>query len=87
MRKLWRGFSVFMVLALSWLVIVPSQTRLSPTIALTTSSPSANISDTVASPKDVGLSSERLERIANTVERSINDGRIAGAVTLVARHG
>ena len=87
MRKLWRGFSVFMVLALSWLVIVPSQTRLSPTIALTTSSPSANISDTVASPKDVGLSSERLERIATTVERSINDGRIAGAVTLVARHG
>jgi CubicO group peptidase (beta-lactamase class C family) len=87
MRKLWRGFSVFMVLALSWLVIVPSQTRLSPTIALTTSSPSANISGTVASPKDVGLSSERLERFANTVERSINDGRIAGAVTLVARHG
>jgi len=87
MRKLWRGFSVFMVLALSWLVIVPSQTRLSPTIALTTSSPSSNIPDTVASPKDVGLSSERLERIATTVERSINDGRIAGAVTLVARHG
>ncbi len=87
MRKLWRGFSVLAVLALSWLVIVPSWTCLSPTIALTTSSPSANISDTIASPKDVGLSSERLERIANTVERSINDGRIAGAVTLVARHG
>jgi CubicO group peptidase (beta-lactamase class C family) len=87
MRRPWRGFSLLAVLALSWLVIVPSWTRLSPTIALTTSPPSANISDSVASPKDVGLSSERLERIANTVERSINDGRIAGAVTLVARHG
>jgi len=87
MRQLWRGLSVFMVLALFWLVVVPSQTRLSPTIALTTSSPSANVSGTVASPEDVGLSSERLARIADTVERSINDGRIAGAVTLVARHG
>jgi len=41
----------------------------------------------VASPEDVGLSSERLERIAKPGERSINDGHIAGAVTLVARHG
>jgi CubicO group peptidase (beta-lactamase class C family) len=87
MRKLWRGLSVFMVLGLCWLVVVPSQTRLSPTIALTATSPSANNSNVIASPKDVGLSSERLERIANTVGQSINDGRIAGAVALVARHG
>jgi CubicO group peptidase (beta-lactamase class C family) len=40
-----------------------------------------------ASPEDVGLSSERLERIGNTIEKSINDGRVAGAVALVARHG
>jgi CubicO group peptidase (beta-lactamase class C family) len=38
-------------------------------------------------PDTVGLSSERLERIATTVQRSIDDKRIAGAVTLVARRG
>ncbi|MGC9997911.1 MAG: serine hydrolase domain-containing protein [Terriglobia bacterium] len=40
-----------------------------------------------ASPDDVGLSSARLERIDGAIEQSINDGRIAGAVALVARHG
>ncbi|MGO9088118.1 MAG: serine hydrolase domain-containing protein [Candidatus Sulfotelmatobacter sp.] len=40
-----------------------------------------------AKPEAVGLSSERLERIGTTVQRSIDDKRIAGAVTLVVRHG
>ena len=40
-----------------------------------------------AKPETVGLSSERLERIATAVQRSIDDKRIAGAVTLVVRHG
>jgi CubicO group peptidase (beta-lactamase class C family) len=38
-------------------------------------------------PEAVGLSSERLERIAAVVHRNITDQRIAGAVTLVARRG
>jgi len=40
-----------------------------------------------AKPEAVGLSSERLERIGTAVQRSIDDKRIAGAVTLVVRHG
>ena len=40
-----------------------------------------------AKPETVGLSPERLERIATEVQRSIDDKRIAGAVTLVMRHG
>jgi CubicO group peptidase (beta-lactamase class C family) len=40
-----------------------------------------------AKPETVGLSSERLERISGAVQRSIDDKRIAGAVTLVVRHG
>jgi CubicO group peptidase (beta-lactamase class C family) len=40
-----------------------------------------------AKPESVGLSSERLERIATVVQRNIDDKRIAGAVTLVVRHG
>lgn len=38
-------------------------------------------------PEAAGMSSERLERIAKAVQQSIDDKRIAGAVTLVARHG
>jgi len=41
----------------------------------------------VVKPETVGLSPERLERIASTVQRGIDDKRIAGAVTLVSRRG
>lgn len=40
-----------------------------------------------AKPESVGLSSERLERIASAVQQEIDGKRIAGAVTLVIRHG
>jgi CubicO group peptidase (beta-lactamase class C family) len=40
-----------------------------------------------AKPEAVGLSAERLERIGTLVQRDIDDKRIAGAVTLVMRHG
>lgn len=40
-----------------------------------------------AKPESVGLSSQRLERISAAVQQSIDDKRIAGAVTLVARRG
>ena len=38
-------------------------------------------------PESIGLSSERLARIRPAVEKYIADDKIAGAVTLVARHG
>jgi CubicO group peptidase (beta-lactamase class C family) len=41
----------------------------------------------LAKPESVGLSSERLERIARVVSRHIDEKKIAGAVTLVARRG
>jgi CubicO group peptidase (beta-lactamase class C family) len=40
-----------------------------------------------ASPEDVGLSEERLERVTELVQRHIDAGSFTGAVTLVARHG
>ena len=40
-----------------------------------------------AKPESVGLSSERLERIAGAVQQDIDAKRVAGAVTLVVRHG
>jgi CubicO group peptidase (beta-lactamase class C family) len=42
---------------------------------------------TLAKPESVGLSSERLQRIATVVQRDIDQKRIAGVVTLVARRG
>jgi len=38
-------------------------------------------------PESVGLSSERLDRISTAVQHGIDNKRIAGAVTLVVRHG
>lgn len=39
------------------------------------------------SPEEVGMSSERLERINATIQRHIDAGNIQGAVTAVARRG
>ena len=41
----------------------------------------------VGKAEDVGLSTERLKRISEAVQRSITAGNVAGAVTLVARRG
>ncbi|MDH4108563.1 MAG: beta-lactamase family protein [Gammaproteobacteria bacterium] len=38
-------------------------------------------------PADVGLSPTRLEQVSATLQRYVDDGRLAGAVALVARHG
>lgn len=40
-----------------------------------------------AKPETLGLSSERLERIGTAVQHDIDNKRIAGAVTMVIRHG
>jgi CubicO group peptidase (beta-lactamase class C family) len=42
---------------------------------------------TNARPEDVGLSAERLKRVADLVQRHIAAGSFSGAVTLVARNG
>jgi len=41
----------------------------------------------LAKPEDVGMSSERLHRIHDAVQRHVDTGEISGAVTLVARRG
>ena len=40
-----------------------------------------------AAPQSVGLSSERLQRVHELVDRTIAAGEVSGAVTLVARNG
>lgn len=41
----------------------------------------------LAAPEAVGLSSERLARVGDVFERFVEDGRMAGAVGMVAREG
>jgi len=85
-KRLGVGFAI-LVLLISLVGHVQSQTpthsKASPVAA-----PRA-IAETspTAVPEDVGLSSERLERIASAIQKSIDDGRIAGGVSLVARRG
>jgi CubicO group peptidase (beta-lactamase class C family) len=40
-----------------------------------------------ASPDSVGLSAERLERLSDALQAYVDDGQLAGSVTLVARRG
>ena len=40
-----------------------------------------------AKPEAVGLSPERLQRLSREVQKDIDDKRLAGAVTMVVRHG
>jgi len=40
-----------------------------------------------ATPEEVGLSADGLDRVDAAVRRKVDDGVLAGAVTLVARHG
>ena len=42
---------------------------------------------TVGKPEEVGLSSERLQRVAQMIQRRIAAGDLAGAVVAVARKG
>ena len=40
-----------------------------------------------AAPESVGLSTERLERLSDALQKYVDDGQLAGSVTLVARRG
>jgi CubicO group peptidase (beta-lactamase class C family) len=40
-----------------------------------------------ATPESVGMSSERLDRIAPALKRYIDDGQLVGVVSMVARKG
>ena len=41
----------------------------------------------MASPEEVGMSSERLQRVSALMKRNIDDDLLAGTVSLIARHG
>ena len=40
-----------------------------------------------AAPEEVGVSSDRLQRLSNTMQRYIDSNMLAGTVSLVSRNG
>ncbi len=57
----------------------------SPTMAQ--NSAASTSEPTTATPESVGFSSERLERLHHLIQQEIDDKHLAGAVTILARHG
>ncbi len=41
----------------------------------------------VVKPEEVGLASDRIERITRTMERAVEAAEVPGVVTVIARHG
>jgi CubicO group peptidase (beta-lactamase class C family) len=70
------------------LSLIPARSFVLAAAALACFSPPiAPAQESSAKPESVGLSSARLNRIERAVQDSVDRGEIAGAVTLVARHG
>jgi CubicO group peptidase (beta-lactamase class C family) len=86
MKTLRQQLAVFAVAAILLIGLVELQTARKAAAQTVAPAPTKGVSAT-ASPEDVGLSSERLERIASAIQKGVDDGRIAGGVALVARHG
>src|SRR5437667_2581919 len=87
MKTLSRRLSALAVVISALVSPARPQTHSKRVTAPTAASLPARASLATASPEAVGLSSERLERIGNIIQKSVDDGRIAGGVSLVARNG
>jgi CubicO group peptidase (beta-lactamase class C family) len=72
-------------LALAALLPVGGMAQHSPTA--TKSERSTSLDLTVVKPETVGFSSERLERLHALIQDEIDAKKLAGAVTILARHG
>lgn len=58
------------------------------TLPCAAQTPSARVPDlTTVKPESVGFSSERLERLHNLIQGEVDKKQLAGAVTILARHG
>ena len=84
MSRMQRNLSVSLIFAFSLTASAASQS--SPKRARSHPVPSASAHGNVT-PEDVGLSQERLDRIRTAIQGAVDAGRVAGGVSLVARHG
>jgi CubicO group peptidase (beta-lactamase class C family) len=56
-------------------------------IALIGGAPGLRAQDPLTSPESVGFSTDRLKAFQRTMRALVDDGKLAGVTTLVARHG
>ncbi|PYR46926.1 MAG: hypothetical protein DMF89_20165, partial [Acidobacteria bacterium] len=82
MRDRWTSRAV--LLALTVLSSLPLVIW-SPDISLAAAERKSDLS--TASPESVGVSSERLRRLDAGMKGLVDEGKLAGIVTLLARHG
>ena len=87
MKRPFQRYSTPTLLGFLLAALVAWQALSNPAATQVTASASPRVVNLAVSPESVGLSSERLERIASAIQKSIDDGRVAGGVALVARHG
>lgn len=72
--------------------MLPTVSRLALIVAIATAVAAVSAANNgrdlgKASPESVGVSSERLERLETVVQRFVDDNRLAGVTTLLARRG
>ena len=82
-RKLW--FLVVTMLALG--LVDQGLTPMTQSAGSAFPAPAVKSTSPEVAPESVGLSSERLDRIGRNIQKSVDENRIAGAVSLVARRG
>jgi len=87
MKRPFQRYSITTLLGFLLVALVAWQALSNPAATQVTASTSPRVANLTVSPESVGLSSERLERIASAIQKSIDDGRVAGGVALVARQG
>ena len=80
----WRGLPLLATLALSGFLLAACDVNVVTEEAVTEES-SADL--LMAAPEEAGMDSARLERLTEGMQGLVDDGRLAGVVTAVARHG
>ena len=87
MIRKWSRYICLSFVLIPCLIVLHPRTLPSQGVGTEVARRSGSGSIPTAMPETVGLSSERLTRLGNAIQKSIDEARIAGAVCLVARHG
>ena len=77
--------AVRLTASLALVVFSLSTIAAQPRAVLATAEPVRDLA--MATPESVGVSSERLKRLDAAIKKMVDSGRLAGAVTMLTRHG
>ena len=86
-KQLWAAWPSALILSLAALLAACSPALESPAPAATVAAVEDRPDLLMAAPEDAGMDSGRLSRLTGAMQGLVNEGRLAGVVTAVARHG